>query len=111
MGATAAPLENGDVPPRRARADARARTFQAGQRHRQGRIAPDPDRAQLADALVGMGEMVDLVQRKRGLSQQEDGAGQGDAPSRFNSIWSQRLGKHRSEWHSVAWAVGSIVIL
>ncbi len=74
---------------------------QASSRHthdqgRQRRLS-GRDGAKLADVLVRMEDMVDLVQRERALRQQEDGAGQGDHPGRSNPILSQRPCTHRSE--------------
>ncbi|WP_200329065.1 hypothetical protein [Thiocystis violacea] len=62
----------------------------AWRQRRQGRTA-NGNGAQLADALVGVGEMVDLVERERRLSEQQDGASQGDGPARGGSILSRRL--------------------
>lgn len=67
---------------------------QKGRLHRHGGVAPAPEGAEFADTFVRMGKMVDLMQRKRRLSQQQEGAGKGDDPGRLAPILSRRLCTH-----------------
>lgn len=90
MGTADSAIADEGVRPRRSNTDEQAYNRHARRHGRHGGAA-NAHGAQLADALVRMGEVIDLVQFERDLGEQEDRADQGDDPGRIGPILSQRL--------------------